>query len=91
MHLDIFFAEKDISGRIKASLICQSNRYSGIIRFYNTILLDRAQNKSGDGLQYEINQSKIKVSFDLLNDISEHITLVQLMGKVDNMDLALNV
>ena len=38
-------AAKAIAGETKASLVCQSNFYPDIIKFYNTIILEMAQNK----------------------------------------------
>ena len=43
--------------------------------------------KEGDKiLCYKINKWKIRVNFDILTDISEHITLVQLMDTVGDVN-----
>ena len=45
-------------------------------------MLDQARNKGDHHLHWNINKCKIKGTFDIINNISEHITLVQLMDTV---------
>ena len=51
-------------------------------------MLNRAQNKVDQRLSYNIKQNNIKGNFDMINYISEHVTLVKLMGKPGNMNHA---
>ena len=51
-------------------------------------MLNRAQNKVDQRLSYNIKQNNIKGNFDMINYISEHVTLLQLMGKTGNMNHA---
>ena len=49
-------------------------------------MLNRAQNKVDQRLSYNIKQNNIKGNFDMINYISEHVTLVQLMDRIGNMN-----
>ena len=63
-------------------MLCQYNGYSDRIRFANAIILDQVKNKGEQHLCYMINQCKIKVIFDIIINISDHVTLIQMMDKV---------
>ena len=84
-------AAKDISGQTKVSLVYQSNGYSGRIKYDNEIMLHRAQNKGDHNVCYDINKRKIKVSFDILNDISEHVILVLFMVTFVNVNQTVSI
>ena len=54
-------------------------------------MLDQARNKGDHHLHWNINKCKIKCTFDIINNISEHITLVQLMHTVGNLNYAVGI
>ena len=78
-------AVENISRCIKESLVCQHNGYYYRVIFSNLIMLDQAQNKGYNCLHYKIKQWKIKGDFEILNNISENVTLVQLIDTVGNV------
>ena len=49
-------------------------------------MLDKYKNKRSQRLCYNINQWRVKGGFEILNDISENVTLVQLMDTVGNVN-----
>ena len=49
-------------------------------------MLNSAINNGYHRLCYYIKQWKIKGNLDIINDISEHVTLVQLMDRIGNMN-----
>ena len=54
-------------------------------------MIERAQNKVDQRLCCDINQCKIKGTFDIGNSISGHITSVQLMDTIDNVNHAVSI
>ena len=52
------------------------------------MMLDRERNKGENHISYYIKQWNIKGSFDILNDISEHVSLVKLMNRIGNVNHA---
>ena len=53
--------------------------------------MDQERKKGDNHFCYRINQRKIKGSFDILNNISEHVTLVQLMYIVGNVNHGVSI
>ena len=60
--------------------MCEPKGYTDIIRFMNYIVEDMIQNKGEQRLHYKFKRWKNSGSFDIINDISEYVTLIQLMG-----------
>ena len=56
------------------------------IRFSNTIIKSRRKIKVEQNLQYNLTIWNKNDAFDILNDISEDITLVQLMESPENVN-----
>ena len=54
-------------------------------------MINRAKNKGDHHLRYEIKQWKIKGSFDIINDISDIFTIVQLMETIVNLNHSVNI
>ena len=54
-------------------------------------MLYQARKKVDHSLCYSKNQQKIKGSFDILNDISEHIMLVKFTEEVGNVNHAVSI
>ena len=81
-----FVVANSVARQIKSSLFCQSNEYSVSIRFSNATIIDRSRNKVNQCLRYEIKQWKIKDSFDIINDISDNLNLVQLVDILVNFN-----
>ena len=52
-------------------------------------MIDKVLNKCKQKLRYRIKQCNIKESFEIINNISEHITLVQLIETVRNLNIAM--
>ena len=75
-----------VSVQIEESLFCQSKGYSYRIKLSNSIILDREKNKGGKRLHYKIQIWRVKGGFDILNDINENATSVQLMDTVVNLN-----
>ena len=54
-------------------------------------MFDKERKKSGQCIHYKIAQLKLKVIFDILNYISENVTLVQLMDTVVYVNNAVGI
>ena len=54
-------------------------------------MTDEARKFGGKNLRYKLDQWKKTVTFDILNNISEYIALVQLMDSVGNVNHAVSV
>ena len=65
--------------RIKESLTQQTEFFNNITHFANAIISNRRKIKGEQNLRYNLMIWKKNDTFDILNDISENVTLVQLM------------
>ena len=72
-------AVNTIAAYITASISYKVHDYVDRIKFANTIIVDKERTKVEKHLHYKLKQCKRRVAFDIMNDISEHITLMQLM------------
>ena len=79
-----YVTRQDIALHIQEYMVCQSNVYVNIIRFTNNIMIGKERNKGGKHCLYKIQQWKRIETFENLNDINDHINLVQLMDTVGN-------
>ena len=68
--------------RIEESLTLQTEIFKIKIHFSNTIMKNRIKIKGEKNLQYNLMIWKKNDAFDILNDISEYVTLVQLMDSL---------
>ena len=75
----------------KESLTLQTNRFRNIIYFANDITKKNLRHIGEQHLRYNLKKWKKKGDFDILNDISENITLVQLMDTLGNLNHPINI
>ena len=61
------------------------------IDFENAILKNKKQIIGGPRMFYSLRKYKKKVFYDILADISEHVTLVQLMDSLGNVNHDISV
>ena len=61
------------------------------INFENAILKNEHNIQGETRVYYILRKYKNKVSYDILTDISESVTLVQLMGSLGNVNHAISV
>ena len=69
----------------------QSNGSSDRISFANNIMVGKEINKGEKRRHYNIKKRKKRGSFDILDYISEHVALVQLMYEVGNVSYAVSI
>ena len=86
-----FVSARDIEGRIEESLIFQSKDYSDRIKFSNSIMLEKDQNKGYQCLNYKIEKWNVKGIFDIMNGTSKNVTLVKFMDTVENINNAVSI
>ena len=77
--------------RIEESLTLQTEIFKSRIHFDNTIMKNRRKIKGEQNLQYNLTIWKKHNGFDILNDISEDVTVVQLMESLGNVNHAISV
>ena len=83
-------SEKAIERRIEGSILCQSQGYKDSIEFANSIMSDQVKNPGDQRLHYSSKKLK-KVQFNIIHDISENVTLVQLMDSIGNVNHAVSI
>ena len=54
-------------------------------------MIDKERNKGGECHHYKLKKTNKRVTFDIINDISEYITLVQLVDTVVNVNHAVSI
>ena len=77
--------------RIEESLTLRKEIFKSIINFSNTIMKNRRKIKVEHNLQYNLTIWKKNNDFDILNEISEDVTLVQLMDLLGNVNHAISL
>ena len=85
------FAEHAIVSRILSSLSCNTIGFKNSIKFASNIITDCVRNKREQSCRYKLVKWDIKVLFDIFNDISNHVTLVQLIDTDDNINHAVSI
>ena len=65
--------------------------FSNFIDFENNILENQKIFKGEHKLYYNLKMFKQKGYFNILNKISEYVTLVQLLGSIDNVNHDISV
>ena len=71
----------DLANCTGESLKLGSNRFRNIIKFLNAIMKGKLRQKCQQHLRYNLKKLFKRGKFDILNDISKDVTLVQLMEK----------
>ena len=84
-------AETELSNIIKESLTLQTDIYSNRTGFDNAIMTNRMNIKVGQHLIYHLKVWHKKGDFDILKNISEYVTLVQLMGSLVNVNRDISI
>ena len=79
-------AATTLANRIKESLKLQTNRFRNIIDFANDIMKNKLWHKVEQHLRYNMNSWNKNGAFDILNEISENATFVQLMESLGNLN-----
>ena len=72
-------------------LNCQSKGYKDRITLDNNIIKEHVRNPGDQNLHYNIKKCIKQGVFDILHDISEKITLVQIMDSVINVNHAVSI
>ena len=76
---------------IEESLILQIDKFRNRIHFANYIMTNRMHIKGEQHLRYNLKVWHEKYTFDILNNISEYVTLVQLMELLGNLNHAISM
>ena len=75
---------------IEESLTLRTNRFRNIIDFANDIMKNKFCLKGEQHLRYNLKKWK-KGASNILNDISENVTLVQLMESIGNVNHSISI
>ena len=70
---------------------CESKSYSDIIQFSNDIMIETSVNKGEKHRCFKLLQWNKKLKSEVLNYISDHVTLVQFIDTVGNVNLAVPI
>ena len=76
---------------IEYLLTLKKENCNNIIHFANDILSNRIKIKGEQNLRYNMTMWRGKDSFDILNDINENVTLVQLLNSLGNVNNAISI
>ena len=77
--------------RIEESLKLQTDKFMNIIHFDNNIMTNRMHIKGEQHLRYNIKIWNKKDDFYILKNISEYVTLVQLMDPLVKVNHAISI
>ena len=80
-----------IVNRIEESLALQTEIFKSIIHFASSIMKNRRKIKGEQNLQYNLTIVKKNNDFDILNEISEDLTLIQLMDSLVNVNHTISI
>ena len=67
------------------------HEYYYIIKFANVIMIDKTRNKGQKNLCYKVEKWKKVGTFDIMNNISDHVTLLKLINSLGDMNHAVSV
>ena len=76
---------------IEESLTPQTKEFKNRIHFANASMKNKRRIEGEQNLQYNLTIWKKNDAFDILNDISEDVTLVQLMDSPGNVNNAISI
>ena len=76
---------------IEESLTLQTDNCKNIIHFTNAIMKNRRKINVEQNLGYNMTIWKLNDAFDILNDISENVSLIQLMESLGNVNCAISI
>ena len=89
--LNKLVAENEIATHISASFTYYLHAVPDIIKFSNSILLDKARKFGEQQLRYKLETWNKTGTFYIMNNISERVTVVQLMDSLGSVKHALSV
>ena len=69
----------------------QTEIFKSRIDFSNTIMKNRRKIKGEQNLQYNLTIWRKNDDFDILNDISEYVNLLQLLDSLGNVNNAISI
>ena len=72
-------------------MVYEAYAYSDRINFTNAIMVDKSRNPGEQRLHYKLEKMNRTGTFDILNNTSEHVTLLQLMDSLGNVNNAVSV
>ena len=84
-------AEHDVVSWFLSYLSCDNIGFKNSIKFDSDILTDCVRNKGEKQCRYKLIHWKIKGSFEICNDISDHVTLFQLIDTAVNFNHAMSI
>ena len=84
-------AATDLDNHIVESLTLQKYMFRNIIDFANDIRKKKLHNKVEHHLRYNLKRWNNKGGFEILNDMIENVTLVQLMDSLGNMNHVISI
>ena len=76
---------------IEESFTIHTYKFRNIIHFANDIMTNIMHIKGEQNLRYNMKIWNKKGAFNILNDISENVTLVQLMDTLGNLNHAISI
>ena len=76
---------------IEESLTLQKEKIRNIIHFANSIMTNRMKIKGEHNLRYNLKVWKKNDAFGIINNVSEYVTLVQLMDSLGNVNHAISI
>ena len=96
MDSDIFdtnehVAEHYVLSLLSSSLSCGTVGYMNRIKFASDILTYPVRNKGNKRCHHKIVQWKNKGLFDILNDVSDHVTLFQQEDSAGNVNHSVSI
>ena len=77
--------------RLSSSLSCDTVGFMNRIIFVSDIITDSVRNKGEQRCRYKFFQWDIKGPFDIFNDTSDYVTLVQIIDNVSYVNHAVSI
>ena len=84
-------AVNSLANFIEESLTFQKNGFRNIINFANDLMRDKLRHIGEQHPRYNMKKWKNKGAFNILNVMSENVTLVQLMHTQGNLNNAISI
>ena len=72
-------------------ITCCEEGFVYIVSYSNSIMTDNVRNKFYEHRRYEVKKRKRRNDFDIINDMSEYLTLIQLMDNLGNVSHAVTM
>ena len=72
-------------------ITCCEEGFVYIVSYSNSIMTDNVRNKFYEHRRYEVKKRKRRNDFDIINDMSEYVTLIQLIENLVNVSYAVTI